>query len=50
MKTIEIAERDITPVRNQHNDYLNEVGKLDGELVSLLTLEPLTVVAKQTSN
>jgi len=49
-RVIEIAERDITPVRNQHNDYLNEVGKLDGELVSLLTLEPLTVVAKQKTN
>jgi purine-binding chemotaxis protein CheW len=49
-RVIEIAERDITPVRNQHSDYLNEVGKHDGELVSLLTLEPLTLAAKQTMN
>lgn len=49
-RVIEIAERDITPVRNSQNDYLNEVGKLDGELVSLLTLEPLTLAAKQTMN
>jgi len=49
-RVIEIEERNITPVRNQSNDYLNEVGKLDGELVSLLTLEPLTVAARQTMN
>lgn len=49
-RVIEIEERHITPVRNQSNDYLNEVGKLDGELVSLLTLEPLTVAARQTMN
>jgi purine-binding chemotaxis protein CheW len=49
-RVIEIEERNITPVRNQANDYLNEVGKLNGELVSLLTLAPLTLAAKQTLN
>lgn len=46
-RVIDIQETDITPVRNQHNDYLNEVGKLDGELISLITLTPLTQAAKR---
>jgi chemotaxis signal transduction protein len=49
-RVIEIEERNITPVRNQNHDYLSEVGKLNGELVSLLTLEPLTLAAKQAMN
>ena len=49
-RVIEIEERNITPVRNQTHDYLSEVGKLNGELVSLLTLEPLTLAAKQAMN
>jgi purine-binding chemotaxis protein CheW len=44
-RVIEIAERDITPVRTNQNDYLTEVGRLDGELVSLLSLEPLARAA-----
>ncbi len=40
-RVIEIPEKDITPVRTQHSDYLAEVGRLDGELISLLSLEPL---------
>jgi purine-binding chemotaxis protein CheW len=44
-RVIEIAERDITPVRTNQNDYLTEVGRLDGELVSLLSLEPLSRAA-----
>jgi purine-binding chemotaxis protein CheW len=46
-RVIDIEERNITPVRNQQNDYLNEVGKLDGELISLITLAPLTLAAKR---
>jgi purine-binding chemotaxis protein CheW len=45
-RVIDIEEQNITPVRNQQNDYLNEVGKLDGELISLITLAPLTLAAK----
>ena len=45
-RVIDLQEIDITPVRNQQNDYMNEVGKLDGELISLLSLMPLTVAAK----
>jgi purine-binding chemotaxis protein CheW len=41
-RVIEIAEKDITPVRTSQNDYLTEVGRLDGELISLLSLEPLS--------
>lgn len=44
-RVIEIAEKDITPVRTNQNDYLTEVGRLDGELVSLLSLEPLARAA-----
>lgn len=44
-RVIEIAEKDITPVRTSQNDYLTEVGRLDGELVSLLSLEPLARAA-----
>jgi purine-binding chemotaxis protein CheW len=44
-RVIEIAEKDITPVRTSQNDYLTEVGRLDGELVSLLSLEPLSKAA-----
>lgn len=44
-RVIEIAEKDITPVRTNQNDYLTEVGRLDGELVSLLSLEPLSRAA-----
>ena len=44
-RVIEIAEKDITPVRTSQNDYLTEVGRLDGELVSLLSLEPLSRAA-----
>jgi hypothetical protein len=29
-------------VRTSQNDYLTEVGRLDGELISLLSLEPLS--------
>jgi chemotaxis signal transduction protein len=46
-RVIDIQEANITPVRNQQNDYLNEVGKLDGELISLITLTPLTLAAKR---
>lgn len=46
-RVIDIEESNITPVRNQQNDYLNEVGKLDGELISLITLAPLTLAAKR---
>jgi chemotaxis signal transduction protein len=46
-RVIDIQEANITPVRNQQNDYLNEVGKLDGELISLITLAPLTLAAKR---
>jgi purine-binding chemotaxis protein CheW len=41
-RVIEISEKDISPVRTQQNDYLTEVGRLDGDLISLLSLEPLT--------
>jgi purine-binding chemotaxis protein CheW len=44
-RVIEIAEKDITPVRTSQNDYLTEVGRLDGELISLLSLEPLARAA-----
>lgn len=44
-RVIEIPEKDITPVRTQQNDYLTEVARLDGGLVSLLSLEPLTAQA-----
>lgn len=46
-RVIDIEESNISPVRNQQNDYLNEVGKLDGELISLITLAPLTLAAKR---
>lgn len=44
-RVIEIAERDISPVRTGENDYLSEVGRLNGELISLLSLEPLSRAA-----
>jgi chemotaxis signal transduction protein len=44
-RVIEIAERDISPVRTGENDYLTEVGRLNGELISLLSLEPLSRAA-----
>ncbi len=44
-RVIEIPEKDITPVRTQQNDYLTEVARLDGGLISLLSLEPLTAEA-----
>jgi purine-binding chemotaxis protein CheW len=48
-RVIEIAEKDITPVRTQQSDYLTEVGRLDGELISLLTLDPLASMASVAS-
>lgn len=45
-RVIDLQESDITPVRNLQNDYLNEVGNFDGELISLITLKPLTLAAK----
>jgi purine-binding chemotaxis protein CheW len=45
-RVIEISEKDISPVRTQQNDYLTEVGRLDGDLISLLSLEPLTNSAR----
>jgi purine-binding chemotaxis protein CheW len=45
-RVIEIPEKDITPVRTQNSDYLAEVGRLDGELISLLSLQPLRAVAQ----
>lgn len=48
-RVIEIPEKDITPVRNQNSDYLAEVGRLDGELISLLSLQPLRAVAQSTA-
>lgn len=47
-RVIEIPEKDITPVRTHQSDYLTEVGRLDGELISLLTLAPLAATAKAT--
>lgn len=44
-RVIEIQERDITPVRNNDTDFVNEIGRLNGELVSLLSLEPLARAA-----
>jgi chemotaxis signal transduction protein len=44
-RVIEIAEKDISPVRTGENDYLTEVGRLNGELISLLSLEPLSRAA-----
>lgn len=41
-RVIEIPEKDITPVRTQQSDYLTEVARLDGSLISLLSLDPLT--------
>lgn len=41
-RVIEIPEKDITPVRTQQSDYLTEVARLDGGLISLLSLAPLT--------
>ncbi len=38
---IEIPEQDITPVRTRQSDYLPEVGKFQGKLYSLLSLDPL---------
>ncbi len=38
---IDIPEDDITPIRTKQSDYLPEVGQLNGELISLLTLAPL---------
>lgn len=48
-RVIEIPEKDITAVRNQSNDYLAEVGRLDGELISLLSLQPLRAVAQASA-
>ena len=44
-RVIEIPEKDITPVRTQQNDYLTEVARLDGGLISLLSLDPLMATA-----
>jgi purine-binding chemotaxis protein CheW len=44
-RVIEIQERDITPVRNNETDFVNEIGRLNGELVSLLSLDPLARAA-----
>jgi purine-binding chemotaxis protein CheW len=41
-RVIEIAEKDISPVRTAENDYLTEVGRLNGELISLLSLDALS--------
>lgn len=38
---IDIPEPDITPVRSRQSDYLPEVGKYDGRLYSILSLDPL---------
>ncbi len=38
---IDIPEKDITPVRTRQSDYLPEVGKYQGKLYSLLSLDPL---------
>ena len=45
-RVIEIPEKDISPVRTSENDYLTEVGRLNGELISLLSLEPLSRMAE----
>lgn len=48
-RVIEIPEKDITPVRTHQSDYLTEVGRLDGELISLLTLAPLSAMDKASA-
>jgi hypothetical protein len=40
-RVIEIPEADITPVRSGDRDLVAEVARLQGELISLLSLEPL---------
>jgi purine-binding chemotaxis protein CheW len=45
-RVIEIPEKDITPVRTHQSDYLTEVARVDGELISLLTLAPLTATVQ----
>jgi len=44
-RVLEIAEKDITPVRSGERDLVAEVARLQDELVSLLTLEPLAQAA-----
>lgn len=44
-RVIEIQERDITPVRSNDTDFVVEIGRLNGELVSVLTLDPLARAA-----
>lgn len=45
-RVIEIPEKDISPVRTHQSDYLTEVGRVDGELISLLTLAPLVAATQ----
>lgn len=44
-RVIEIQERDITPVRSSETDFVAEIARLNGELVSLLTLDSLARAA-----
>lgn len=40
-RMVDIRESDIEPVKRAANDYIDAVGRLDGRLLSILTLAPL---------
>lgn len=40
-RMVDLRESDIEPVKRAANDYIDAVGRLDGRLLSILTLDPL---------
>ena len=49
-RVIEIPEADIEPVKTAETDYIGSVGRVNGKLISILTLEPLKVIAASFSD
>lgn len=40
-RVVEIPERSITPVRGSRSDFIREIARLDEDLITLISLEPL---------
>lgn len=44
-RVVEMREADIEPVKSAASDYIGAVGRVNGKLLSILTLEPLKLAA-----
>jgi|APLak6261672720_1056091.scaffolds.fasta_scaffold01376_2 purine-binding chemotaxis protein CheW len=47
-RVVEIVETDIEPVKTSQTDFIGSVGRLNGKLISILTLKPLKAAPEKS--